>query len=298
MVDLDPDGLSQHPLERRQVLVRRPDLQLRVAGRMQVEEHVLTAVAHVEPRNDLRVASVQPFGEPQNRREQAHRTAQPGRQARVLRVRFLRRASTMVPRHERDDLDLLRLEAAQVAVLDQIIRMLVVARIADVDTQIVHERRELEPLALPIGQAMHGPRLVEECQCETCHLLRVRRKIVTSFGELDRAAPADVGDHVHLRDLPAISADVIEDEPFAQREVAQGDFLGPERVEDGIEQHGTGNHQIRTPRIESGDREPGLEVARHHLLPEAADLLGRHPQVAQLRRWRATRRGRGRTRSP
>src|SRR5207247_9825242 len=45
VVDLDPDGLSQHPLERRQVLVRRPDLQLRVAGRMQVEEHVLTAAA-------------------------------------------------------------------------------------------------------------------------------------------------------------------------------------------------------------------------------------------------------------
>src|SRR5206468_7867119 len=48
VVDLDPDGLSQHPLERRQVLVRRPYLQLRVAGRVQVEEHVLAAVADVE----------------------------------------------------------------------------------------------------------------------------------------------------------------------------------------------------------------------------------------------------------
>ena len=120
----------------------------------------------------------------------------------------------------------------------------------------------------------------------------MRRKIVTSFGELDRAAPADVGDHVHLRDLPAISADVIEDEPFAQREVAQGDLLGAERVEDGVEQHGAGNHQIRTPGIESRDREARFEVPRDHLLPEAADLLGRHPQVAQLRRGRAARRGR------
>jgi len=97
VVDLDPDGLPQHPLERRKVLVRRPDLQLRVAGRMQVEEHVLAAVTHVEPRNDLRVASVQPFGEPQNRGEQAHRAPQLGGQVHVLRVRFLRRASTMVP---------------------------------------------------------------------------------------------------------------------------------------------------------------------------------------------------------
>src|SRR5437870_13310314 len=54
VVDLDPDGLSQHPLERRQVLVRRPDLQLRVAGRVQVEEHVLAAVADVKRGNDLR----------------------------------------------------------------------------------------------------------------------------------------------------------------------------------------------------------------------------------------------------
>ena len=134
------------------------------------------------------MAAVQPFGEPQDRREQAHRAAQVGGQARVLRVRFLRRASTMVPRHERDDLDLLRLEAAEISILDQIIRVLVVAGIADVDAEIVHQRRELEPLALSIGEPVDGPRLIEERQRETRHLLRVRCKIVAPFGELDRAA--------------------------------------------------------------------------------------------------------------
>src|SRR5919108_101383 len=43
MVDLDPDRLPQHPFEGRQVLVRRPDLQLGVARRMQIEQHVLAA---------------------------------------------------------------------------------------------------------------------------------------------------------------------------------------------------------------------------------------------------------------
>ena len=60
----------------------------------------------------------------------------------------------MVAGDERDDFDLVRLEAAQVAVLDQVVGMAVMALVADVVADVVEQRRVLEPLALAVGQAV------------------------------------------------------------------------------------------------------------------------------------------------
>ena len=43
----------------------------------------------------------------------------------------------MIPCDERDDLDFLRIEATEVPILDQIVRVLVVAFIADVNADVV-----------------------------------------------------------------------------------------------------------------------------------------------------------------
>ena len=52
-----------------------------------------------------------------------------------------------------------RLEAAQIAVLDQVVRVLVVTLVADVHADVVEQRRVFEPLALAIGQAVDAARL-------------------------------------------------------------------------------------------------------------------------------------------
>ena len=70
----------------------------------------------------------------------------------VALVRFLRRRLAVVARDERDDFDLLRVEAAQIAVLDQIVRMAVVALVADVHADVVQQRAVLEPLALAVAR--------------------------------------------------------------------------------------------------------------------------------------------------
>src|SRR5262245_66639552 len=57
--------------------------------------------------------------------------------------------ATMVPGDERDDVDLFRFEAAEVAVLDQVIRVAVVTLIADVVADVVKQRRVFEPLTPP-----------------------------------------------------------------------------------------------------------------------------------------------------
>ena len=60
----------------------------------------------------------------------------------------------MVAGDERDRFDFVRLEAAEIAVLDQVVRVLVVPLVADVHADVVEDRRVLEPFALAIGQAV------------------------------------------------------------------------------------------------------------------------------------------------
>jgi hypothetical protein len=44
----EPDGFAQQRLERREVPVRGPDFEFRVAGRSQLQQEVLAAVAELE----------------------------------------------------------------------------------------------------------------------------------------------------------------------------------------------------------------------------------------------------------
>ena len=68
----------------------------------------------------------------------------------------------MVARDEGDRLRFRRLEPPQVTVLDEVVRVLVMARIADMRADIVQQRREFQPLALAIGQRVDATRLIED----------------------------------------------------------------------------------------------------------------------------------------
>ena len=94
------------------------------------------------------MAAIEPLGETDHRRERLDGLAQRSLQVAVALVGLLRRGLPMIARDERHDLDLLRREAAQVAVLDQIVRMAVVALVADVHADVVQQRAVFEPLAL------------------------------------------------------------------------------------------------------------------------------------------------------
>ena len=138
----------------------------------------------------------------------------------------------------------------------------------------------------------NGPRLVEQRQRQPDHLLRVLRVVVAALGQFERAAAAHVGDPVDLGDLPPVAADVVEHQPFAQRQVAERELLRAEPPQDRVEQHGAGDDEIGAPRIEAGHGEALLEVQRDDLFAQLANLLGRDAQVAELRRRRPAR-GRG-----
>ena len=61
----------------------------------------------------------------------------------------------------RDHLDLIGVEPAEIAVLDQVVGVLVVLLVADQHSDVVQDRRVLQPVALAIGKAVNRTRFVE-----------------------------------------------------------------------------------------------------------------------------------------
>jgi hypothetical protein len=206
------------------VPVAGPELEFGVAGRPQLEERVRSAIVQFNGGDRLGVAAVEVFGEAQHGGERAYHAAALLLQVAVAFVAAIGDGAPMVAGDQRDGLDLVGLEAAQIAVLDQVVRVLVVALVADVDADIVEQRRIFQPLAVPIRQAVHAARLIEQRHRQTRHLLRVLGPVVAPLAELDDAATSDVGVAIGLRDLLAVSRDVVEDQALTQRQVAERQF--------------------------------------------------------------------------
>ena len=214
--DFEPKRFAGHAFKGRGVPRRGPELQLRVACRAQLQQVVVAAIVELEAGDGLRVTPIQALREPQNRGKRADDAPGPAGQPREPLVLALGRGLPMVAGDEGDRLDLVGLEAAQIAVLHEVIRVFVMALVADMDADVVEDRGVLEPFPLAIGQPVNGARLVEQAGGDSRDLLRVFRPVVAALGQLEHAAPADVRIAIGLRDFLAVPRDVIEDEAFPQ----------------------------------------------------------------------------------
>jgi hypothetical protein len=65
--DFEPNWLAEELFERRDVPVRRPQLEFRVAVRAQAGEVIVTTREQIESAERLRVAAIQALGEPDHR---------------------------------------------------------------------------------------------------------------------------------------------------------------------------------------------------------------------------------------
>ena len=212
------------------------------------------------------MAAIEAFREPENRRERPDGPPALAAELGILVVRALRRRLPVVPGHERDDLDLFRIETAQISILDQIVRMLVMPLVADVDADVVEQGGIFEPFPLAIGQAVDDARLVEQSDGEPCHLLRVLRPVVAPLGELEHAPSPHVGIPVGLSDLLPVTPDVVEDEALAQRQIAERDVRGAEPAQKRVQQNAARDGQIGAPRFEAGYSQPFLNVTGNEQL--------------------------------
>jgi hypothetical protein len=262
----DAKGLAGQAFERDRVTRRRPELELGVSRSSQLQQIIVAAIVELEAGDRLCVAAVETLCQTKNRRQRPHRAPRAAPQITEAVVTPFRRRLAMVACDQGNRLDFVRFEAAQVAVLHQVIRVLVVAFVADVHPDVVQNRGILEPVALAIGEAVNRARLIEQRHRQPRDLLRVFRPVVAALGKLEHTAPPDVGVAIGLRDLLAVSCDVIEDQTLAQRQVAERELLRAEPLQHFIEQDRAGHCQVGAARFEAGHAQALLEVERHQLL--------------------------------
>src|SRR5262245_32388382 len=117
----DAKRLVDEALERDRVTVGSPPLELGVGLGPELQQGVFAPIVQLDAADGLRMAAVQALGEPQDRGERADHAPAGAGKATQRPVFFLRRRATMVPCNERDRLDFVGLEAAQVAVADQVL---------------------------------------------------------------------------------------------------------------------------------------------------------------------------------
>ena len=118
--------LAEQACERCGVPGGGPQLELRVAARTHLEQRVVASIVELESGDDLGVAAVEALGQAENRGKGPDSSPPAAAEIGVLVVTTVGRRSPVIPRHERDRVYFLWVEAAQVAVLDQVIRVFVV----------------------------------------------------------------------------------------------------------------------------------------------------------------------------
>jgi hypothetical protein len=197
----DAQRLAEKTLELCRVTRGCPQLQFCIAGGTELKQAVVPAIVQLEARNRLRVAAIEAFRETEHGRQRANRPAALLLEVAVVVVAALGRCLPMIPRDERNDIHFFGIEAPEVAVLNQVVGVLVVALIADMDADVVEDGGVFEPLALVVGEAVNHPRLIEEHRRELGDLLCVLGPVIAAFGELEHAATADVRIAIGLCDF-------------------------------------------------------------------------------------------------
>ena len=89
--------------------------------------------------------------------------------------------------------------------------------------------------------------------------------------ELDDAAAPDVRIAFDFPDAGAVAVYVVENQSFAQREIAEGEFLGAQASDDRVEQTRAGDAEIGTARIQAGNGQTFFQVELGEALAELVE---------------------------
>ena len=164
-----------------------PELELGVAVRREPHLEQVTGFHDLHVADHLRVAAVEALGQAHDRAEQPDRLPLARGQLAEPLVALLGLRLPMIPGGEGDDLDLVGIEAAQVPVFDQVVRVFVVPLVADVVADVVEQRAVFEPLALACAGVVQALGRVENRERQARDLLGVGGPIATALGQLHHA---------------------------------------------------------------------------------------------------------------
>ena len=125
-------------------------------------------------------------------------------------------------------------------------------------------------------------RLVEDVEREARHLGGVLGPVAAALSKFDDAAAANVGVALDFLDAGAVAVNVVEDDAFSQREIAQGEVVCSEPADDRVEEHRSGHRQIGAPRIHGRRRQALFQVRAHEVLAQAVQRLGGDAQIPHV----------------
>src|SRR4051795_3248451 len=114
--DFKADGSIQLPFKGRDVPMRGPEFQFRIPAGAKPGKVVLASWKQVNSLYCLRVASIEPLGEPDDRRQHAHRRAERAPEIAEPLVRLLRRSLPVVAGDEGDHFHFTGIESPQVPI--------------------------------------------------------------------------------------------------------------------------------------------------------------------------------------
>ena len=102
------------------------------------------------------------------------------------------------------------------------------------------------------------------------------------LAELDDTAPSDVGISLGLCNLCAVLLDVVEHQPFTQREVAERQLFCLDFAQDRVDEYRPRDTQVGAARIEPRHLETLFDVRVHDPIAETVDAPRADASVAQI----------------
>jgi len=138
-----------------------PEFELGISRRANLQQGIVAPIVKFKPRDRLRVTAVQIFRQAKNGTQLPHDLAALPPEFPEVRMPARRRAAPVVPGDQRNRLDFVWFEAAQIAVLDQVVRVTMMPLVTDVHARVVENRRIFQPFALFVGHAVDGACAIE-----------------------------------------------------------------------------------------------------------------------------------------
>ena len=166
-------------------------------------------------------------------------------------------ALAVVARQQSDQGDLPRGKAGQPVVVDQCLRVLVVAGVGDDGSQVVQEGRGVEHLPLARAVPVQRGELVEQAPGEVADVVGVLLLVVVVAGDVEDAEAADVGDDGEGQVLP----EMLEEEPLPEAAGRDRQVVEAEAVEERGQHQGPCGDDVGPVRADAGQGLPLLQAA-------------------------------------
>ena len=192
---------------------------------------MLGPLGHEHVVDELVLAAVERLGDARDGRQPAQLLARRLAQHVVLAVALARLLLAVIARHVGDEIDLVGIEAPDVAVADDVRRVHGVLVVADDVADVVEERGVLEQAPRLLAQAVAVGQPVEERERQLGHVARVRPVLAELGEQAQHAAALQVVDADELLDLLAVAGHVVGDQPLAHARVGERDAVGTHRLE-------------------------------------------------------------------